>query len=332
MRGASGHEYRINQQIKNLFKPYCDSVEIDPLGSVLAVKKCGIKNAPKIMIEAHIDEIGLTVTSITDEGFLTFADTGGVDERILPSLAVTVHGKKDVCGVISVPGGENSDKDKSFKIKDMAVDTALDADTVKSLISVGDSITLPQSVGEIGNNMLSLKTMDDRAGVAALISVMKSLDAAKLQCDVYAAAAVQEEVGCRGGKTTAFSISPDMAIAVDVTHAITPDNSKNAFEAGSGTVISVGPNLHPCLSKRLEQTAKKYNIKYSIDADGGCTGTDAWEIQVSGGGIPTALLSIPLKYMHTSVETLSLSDAQATADLMTEFIKGLEGDISWLAL
>jgi endoglucanase len=332
LRGISGHEYRTNREIARLFKPFCDSVEIDSLGSVIAYRGSGIKNAPKIMIEAHIDEIGLMVTSVTDEGYITFTDVGGVDERILPSLEVKIHGKLDVYGVIGVKPKEMTDTSKSYKSEDMAIDTGLDAETVKSLVSVGDSISLPQSVGMLGKKQMSAKTMDDRASVAALISVMKRLRGAELECDVYAVAAVQEEVGCRGGKTTSFAINPDMAVAVDVTHGITPDNDKNAFEVGSGTVLSKGPNLHPLLTQRLERTAKSKSIKYSVDVDGGCTGTDAWEIQVSGGGIPTALLSIPLKYMHTSVETLAISDVKATAKLLAEFIKGLESDISWLSL
>lgn len=332
LRGVSGHEYRINEQIKELFKPYCDSVEIDALGSVIACRKCGMENSPKLMIEAHIDEIGLMVSSVTDEGFITFTDVGGVDERILPSLEVTVHGREDVYGVIGAMSSHRTDTSKSYKSEDLAIDTGLDADTVKKLVRTGDSITLPQSVGVLSKKQMSAKTMDDRASVAALISVMKRISDYPIMCDVYAVAAVQEEVGCRGGKTTSFGIMPDMAIAVDVTHGITPDNSTNAFKVGSGTVLSKGPNLHPKLTNRLEAVAKSENIKYSIDVDGGCTGTDAWEIQISGSGIATALLSIPLKYMHTSVETLAVSDVKATAKLIAEFIKGLESDLSWLSL
>ena len=332
LRGISGCEYRINDEIAKLFEPYCDSVYKDALGSVIACKKCGRKNAPKVMIEAHMDEIGLIVTSITDEGFITFTNVGGVDARILPSLEVTVHGKKDVKGIIGMPPISDTDPEKSFKTDQLAIDTALSADTVKSLISIGDSITLPQSVGKLGKHQFSAKTMDDRASVAAIITVMKNLRSTDLNCDLYAVAAVQEEVGCRGGKTTSFGIMPDMAIAIDVTHGITPDNSDNAVELGKGTAMSKGPNIHPKLVERLEKTAKDNGIGYAVEIDGGATGTDAWEIQVSGGGIPVALMSIPLKYMHTSVETLDIRDLEATSRLITEFIKGLEGDISWLSL
>jgi endoglucanase len=322
MRGISGFEYRMNKKIADLFLPYCDEVRIDRLGSVIAVKHCGKPDAPKIMIEAHCDEIGLMVTSISNEGYLTFANVGGVDQRILPALEVVVHAKRDLPAVIGIMPDKYIEDGKTVKMSDMAIDTGLPAKEVKKLVSVGDSVTIAQSVGELGKKQWSGKSLDDRASVAALINVMCRLSEKQLNADVYAVAAVQEEVGCRGGKTTAGGIRPDIAIAIDVTHGITPDNSDNAFEVGSGTAISVGPNIHPLLADALFRTADTHNIKYTIEACGGETGTDAWEIQPSrGGGVPTALLSIPLKYMHTSVETLAVSDVKATAKLLAAFIE-----------
>lgn len=332
LRGISGHEYRINKEIAKMFEPYCDDVKIDALGSVIALRKCGMPDAPKVMIEAHMDEIGLIVTTITDDGYITFSSVGGVDPRILPMSEVIIHGSEDVLGIVGIPPKHMGDAEKSYKLNDLMIDTGLGADIVKSKISVGDSITLPQSVGELGDKQFSAKTMDDRASVAAILKVMQNLQATDLNCDVYAVAAVQEEVGCRGGKTTSFGIMPDMAITIDVTHGITPDNSENAVEIGKGTAMSKGPNIHPKLVKRLEDTANANNIPYTIEIDGGATGTDAWEIQVSGSGIPVALMSIPLKYMHTSVETLALSDVEATVSVITEFVKGLEGDTEWICL
>ena len=332
MQGISGFEGKINEEIKSILEPLCDEVNIDPLGPVIGVKRCGKENAPRVMIEAHIDEIGLIVTSITDDGFITFTNVGGVDNRILPSLEVTVHGREDIYGIIGVPPKREGDPDKSYKANELAVDTGLPADKVRELVRVGDSITFAQSVGQLGKNQFSSKTMDDRASLCAIIEVMKNIKDCELNCDVYAVGAVQEEVGCRGGKTTAYGIDPTMAIAIDVTHGITPDNSENALEVGSGTAMSKGPNIHPKLVERLENTAKAHKIKYNIEIDGGATGTDAWEIQVAGNGVPTALMSIPLKYMHTSVETLDVRDLKATAQLITEFIKELEVDTSWLSL
>ncbi|MEE1224557.1 MAG: M42 family peptidase [Clostridia bacterium] len=332
LRGISGFEYRLNNEIKKMLEPYADEVKTDALGNVIAIKRCGKKNAPSVMVEAHCDEIGLMVTSVTKEGFITFANVGGVDPRILPSLEVTVHGRRDIFGVVGIKPAHLLEDGKSVKIRDMAIDTGLSADEVKELVSVGDSITIAQSVGKIGSRQWSGKTLDDRASLAAVIQLMKNLKNVQLFADVYAVAAVQEEVGCRGGKVAAYGINPTMAIAIDVTHGITPDNSDGAFELGSGAVVAVGPNIHPMLSKRLFETAKKHKIKTETEVEGGDTGTDAWEMQVAADGIPTALLSIPLKYMHTSVETLAVSDVEAVTELLENFIKELEEDISWLNL
>lgn len=336
MRGVSGFEYRINDEIKKLFAPYADEVTTDNLGSVIAVKRCGRKNAKKVMIEAHCDEIGLIVRDIDERGFITFVNVGGVDPRILPSAEVTVHGKKNLRGVIGAKpphlqtAGEGK---KSSKITDMAVDTGLSAKEVREIVSIGDSITLSQSSGELLCGQFSGKSLDDRASVAALITVLKNLQKVQLDVDLYAVAAVQEEVGGRGAVAATYSINPDAAVAVDVCHAITPDNSYSAYESGCGAVVTCGPNIHPKMYERLMKTAKDYNIKTEIDVDGGDTGTDAWVMQVSRSGVPTGLLSIPLKYMHTSVETLALSDVKAVADLLTFFVQNLGDDMEeWLCL
>lgn len=321
MRGISGFEYRINEKIKEMFLPYCDEVKIDNLGSVIAYKKGKTSNI-KIMLEAHCDEIGLMVSGIDDNGFISFVNIGGVDARILPSSEVIIHAKKDLKGVIGAKPPhiqESGEQDKSIKIKDMTIDTGLDSSEVKELVSVGDSITLCQSVGELLGKNYSLKTLDDRAGVAAILEVFKRCH--NINADLYASISVQEEVGLRGAKVSAFNVFPDLAIAIDVCHAITPDNSKNAFEQGTGCVITIGPNIHPKISDKLFEVAKKYDIKTNTDVDSGDTGTDAWAIQVSRCGIPTGLLSIPLKYMHTSVETMNMDDFEACVSLIGHFLK-----------
>ena len=155
---------------------------------------------------------------------------------------------------------------------------------------------------------------------------MKNLSEKQLNTDIYILFAAQEEVGGFGAMTSAFSVEPDFAIAIDVCHGITPDNSYCAYEMGGGAVITCGPNIHPKMYELLTNTAKKHNIKFQIDVDGGNTGTDAWHIQVVRDGIPTGLLSIPLKYMHTLVETVSLDDVEAVARLVTAFIGDLSGE------
>lgn len=331
MRGISGFEYRINQEIADMMKPFADEVFIDNCGSVVAVKKSKNPGA-RIMLEAHMDEIGLMVKGIDEKGFITFINIGGVDNRILPSAEVTVHGKTDIWGVIGAKPPHlqtATESDKSIKITDMAIDTGMTEDEVSELVSVGDSITLSRNATELLNGNLSGKSIDDRGGVSALLKVMENVYGKDLDCDVYFVAAVQEEVGLRGAKTVTYNINPDMAIAIDVCHGVTPDNSYNAFDVGSGTVISIGPNIHPKMADKLKSLAEENDIKYSIDVDGGDTGTDAWEIQVTREGIPTALLSVPLKYMHTSVETVNMDDLEATVSLMTAFIENVK-EAEWL--
>lgn len=336
MHGISGYEYRINEKIKDMMSAVSDNAYIDNMGNVIAVKRCGKKNAKKVLIEAHIDEIGLMAGSIDENGFISIVNIGGVDPRILPSAEVVVHGKRDIKGVIGakpphlLAGGE---ADKSSKIKDMAVDTGLSAGEVKEIVAIGDSITLATEACELLGDRITGKSLDDRACVAAIITVLKNLDKVKMPADVYAVCSVKEEVGGFGAQTAAYSIKPDIAIAVDVCHGITPDNSRDAFEVGSGVIIDVGPNIHPKISNRLISTAKEYNIEHEIEVEGGNTGTDAWVMQVVGEGIPTGLLSVPLKYMHTSVETIAVSDVKAVSDLLTFFLQNLGDETEeWLCL
>lgn len=333
MRAVSGFEHRISAEISALLSPYADEVFLSASGSVIALKR-GRKSDTRLMIEAHMDEIGLMVSRICEDGLLELVPIGGVDPRILPASEVIIHGREDICGIIGAkpPHLQTAEESKkSVKIKDMRIDTGRSAEEVKRVISVGDSITLSQSVGELLGGSYSGKTLDDRAGVAAVAEVLKRLDGRQLDFDLYVAAATQEEVGLRGAKTAAYEIFPHAAIAVDVCHGVTPDNSKDAFDIGSGTVISLGPNIHPKMSERLTELAEKYNIKYSIDVDGGDTGTDAWAIQITRTGIPTALLSIPLKYMHTAVETISLEDLSATAELLLRFVENFNPNTEeWL--
>ena len=327
LRGVSGHETDVAAQVSELFAPYCDAVHTDALGSVIAVKRSRRPDAGKVMIEAHMDEIGMMVTGIDDNGFLSFTNIGGIDARILPANEVVVHGTQDLFGVIGAKPPHilsAEERTKTLPMDQLYIDTGYAKAEVEQMVRVGDTATFQNRTLRLKNDFISTKSQDDRTSVAILTEILYQLRNTDLPFDLYAVAAVQEEVGLRGSGCAAYQIDPDFAIAIDVCHASTPDASKNTFPAGGGTVISRGPNIHPGLFSAICKVLDEHNIAYAVDVDGGDTGTDAWAIQVARCGIPTALFSLPLRYMHTPVETVSLSDVMTTAHGIAVFLNTLE--------
>ena len=326
--GISGFEYTVSSGIANMLELYCDTVEVDRGGNVIGWIHAENENAKTVMIESHMDGIGLMVKEITEQGFLTFVPIGGIDPRILPSCEVVVCGKTELFGVIGAkpPHLQSADdKDKAPKIEDMAIDIGMTKEEAEQQISVGDMVYFKTTATALSDNKLSGKALDDRAGIVSLLHCLEQLKGKKLPFHLAVLCAVQEEVGLRGAVMGTHHIAPDVALVVDVCHGNTPDSGTNSiFTPGSGTVISLGPNIHPKLSKLAIFLAKEKNIKFSLDVDGGDTGTDAWAVQVSGTGVATLLLSIPLRYMHTTVETLSMDDVSATGDLLFEVLQNLK--------
>lgn len=326
--GISGFEYTIAENIKSLLNDFCDETYQDLFGNVIGILKCNKKNAKKVMIEAHIDGIGLMVKDIDENGFISFVPIGGIDSGILPYNEVCVCGKKELYGVIaakSLAVQTDDEQDKKHTIDSLVIDVGLPKEEVIKYVRIGDQITFANGAKKLSGSVFSGKYFDDRAGLVTLLIALKKLKNSTLDFDVVVLAAASEEVGLRGAKTGTFGISPDCALVVDVCHGKTPDSgSESTYELGSGAVISKGPNIHPYLSELAENVAKKDKINYSIDVDGGDTGTDAWAVQVTKAGVPTLLLSIPLRYMHTTTETLSFDDVEAIGTLLSGIIKNLD--------
>ena len=323
LHAVSGYEYRISDKISDMFSEYCDTVTTDALGSVTGIKRSKNPNARAIMLEAHMDEIGLMVTEIDDDGFVHFTNIGGIDARILLSKEVVIHGKEDIVGIIGAkpPHITTADeRSKAVPLDELYIDTLYDAATVKEIVSVGDTVTFADSFSPLGESFVSAKSQDDRTSIAVLVLVMEMLKDKELPFDVCFCACVQEEVGRRGAAALATAIDPVFAVAIDVCHAKTPDSSGSVYAAGEGTVISKGPNIHSVLCAHAIDIMDRCSIPYSIDVDGDDTGTDAWAIQIAREGIPTILFSLPLKYMHTMVETVHLDDVQRTAEAIYELI------------
>lgn len=330
MAGVSGHEYTCSGQIKNAFENYCDSVQQDNLGNVIGIKRSKRENALKVMLAAHMDEIGLMVKEIDEKGFIRFTNIGGIDPRILPAQEVIVHGKKDLFGVIGAKPPhlqEKDEKEKAVKMEDMSIDVGMDMAKVKEIVSIGDVITFHSKPLSMHNQYICGKSLDDRAGIAVILECLKELNKVEIDVDLYAVATVQEEVGLRGAIVSSYHINPDIGIAIDVCHGETPDAPKEStYNTGKGAVITIGPNIHPKLVKKLKDIAKQYGIPYQIDVEPGSTGTDAWAMQVTRSGIPTLLLSFPVRYMHTTVETLCYTDVSGAGKLLAFFIKAIESN------
>lgn len=327
---VSGFETEIGAMVSAEFSKYCDEVSTDKLGNVIGLKKG--KGKYKIMLSAHMDEIGLMVTDYCEGGFLKFTNIGGYDQRALVSQEVYIHGKEKILGIIGVkpPHITKPEEAKNaHKMEDMAIDTGYSLERLKEIVSIGDVVTIKREALELKNGMISGKALDDRAGIAVLYECMKELQHSLSDIDIYYVGSVQEEIGCRGAKTAAYAIAPDVAIAIDVGHGKTPDVSEEkGKKMGGGPIISVGTNISPRIYELLVKAAKDNFLPYQIEVAPKHSGTDAYSMQVSGKGSATGVLGIPLKYMHTSVETISMKDVYLSGKLLSCFIKDLnKGDL-----
>ncbi|NBI06591.1 M42 family metallopeptidase [Senegalia massiliensis] len=328
---VSGYEQNLSKYIHNVFQKYTDDITYDKLGSLIAIKN-GEKNYQniKIMLAAHIDEIGLMVTGIAENGSIKFTSVGGVDPRTLVAQEVIIHSEKEIYGVIGTlpPHLQDSDsKDNAFKMEDLYIDIGYDEVKAKELISIGDIITIKREFKVLESNTVTSKSLDDKAGVATLLECVKELKKLKHQADVYNVFTVQEEVGTRGAITSTYKIDPDIGIAIDVGFGKTPElEDADSIKMGKGPAITLGGNIHPQLRKKLIVIAEKYNIPYQTELDPGPTGTDGRSIQISRAGIPTLVISIPLRYMHTSVETINIDDIKNTAKLIARFISEIDSN------
>ena len=328
--GISGYEYRIKDTIIDAFREYSDDIEVDKLGSIIALKKGSGKGKIKIMIAAHMDEIGFMVKAIEDNGFLRFTSVGGIDPRAILGQEVMVHGKQNILGVIGSkpPHLQTSEEQKkTIKMEDMIIDLGFSKEKLSEIVEIGDSVTINRKMIDLLNNRVSGKAMDDRAGVASVYELLKLLHEINHFADVYIVATVQEEVTMSGASTSAYKINPDIGIAVDVGFGATPELAKSdTLELGQGPGITLGGNIHPGLRKKLIDVSKEFNIKTQMEADAGPTGTDARAIQITRTGIPSLVVSIPLRYMHTSVELLDYDDVNTTAKLLAFYINSIKNE------
>ncbi len=323
-KGPSGFERPVAETARELLKPYVDETWFDRLGNLIGVKRCGKEKAKKLLIDAHLDEIGLMVTGHA-EGFLRFTAIGGVDPRMLPDREVTVLTDQPLFGVVAcLPPHVQSraEAEQAISMDKLYIDVGLTQEEAQRLIPVGTPITYRCGCFPLGKKRICGKSLDDRSCFVALLLCAKLLQDADLDVDVYFMGSTREEVSGAGARCGTFAIDPDFCVAVDVTHGVTPDlrNPKErAFQLGGGPAIGVGPNMATWMTKRLKDKAEALHMPYQLEVMAGDTGTNAWGMQVSREGVATAMLSLPLRYMHTPVEVLDREDLKRVGQLLYAF-------------
>lgn len=322
----SGFEAPAAAAAARLLEPLVDEMKIDRMGNLIGVRRCGRPDAKKLLLDAHLDEIGLLVTGV-EEGFLRFRSIGGVDPRMLLGRELWVLTQPPLPGVVACQPPHLHDGDaenKSIPIADLRIDVGLSQEQAEARIPVGTPVVYRGSCFALGQDQMCGKAMDDRSCFAVLMRAMELLADKELDVDVYVMGSTREEVSGVGATVGTWSVQPDCCVAVDVTHGRTPDGpSDKTFALGGGPAIGVGPNMTRWMTKRMLDKARERNIPYQQEVMSGHTGTNGWEMQISREGVATSVLSLPLKYMHTPIETLSLSDLEQTAQLLAAFTEDL---------
>ena len=342
--GPSGFEEDAQTRWSKRTAKYADRVKRDVHGNAIAVleSKPGRKSREvrKVMLSGHCDEIGFIITHISDEGFLHIASIGGMDPGVLPGSQVKVMTRQgQIDGVIGkkpIHLMEPEDRKKTTQVKELWVDIgAKDRKNALKMVRVGNPVAFAPNYLELKNGLFSSKGCDDRVGSFVVSEVIKILSKKpKLDVEVWSVSTVQEEIGLRGARTSAYGIDPDIAIAVDVGFASdTPGIDKRVVgevSLGKGPILHAGPNINRALGRLLETTAKKKKIECQFSSEPGATGTDANALQITRKGVATALVSIPNRYMHTMVETCSFSDLETTAKLIAETILAITPRMSFI--
>ncbi len=334
MSGPSAFEADVARAAVELMKPIVDEAYVDKWGNAVGVLRCGKKNAKKILFDAHIDEIGLMVTGIEEDGFLRFSSIGGVDPRMLPDREVViltdppnadeVHDTKPIIGVITcLPPHvlDPASAGAAFDPADLRIDTGLTKARAEKLIPIGAPVVFRTKAYAFGKDLFCGKGLDDRACFLTLVQAAEYLKGRDRDCDLYICGTLREETDL-GGHTAAYEIMPDAAVAVDVTHAVTVDSRDEIgiSTLGEGPVGGLGVGMTPWMTKQFYKLAEIHRIPIQKDVYNSHSGTNGWEIQTILEGIPTYVFSLPLRYMHTPKEVISLKDMECLSRLLAEFV------------
>ena len=326
LMSITGYESYDADKLDSLVSDIFDETYTDAVGNRFFVKKCGRENAPRILIDAHMDEIGMVVTEIKDDGFLKVTNIGGVDTRILQASDVIVYGKEKIFGVVGSTPPHLQKPEESQKLKDIGellIDTGYSKDAISELVRIGTPVGFAPKYLELANGKLAGKGFDDKACAACAVEGIRRASRDELAGDVYLMLSSREETGfpVGGAAPGSFTADPDYALVIDVNLGRTPDTPKTeTVIMGGGVSLTYCPVTDRRLTKMTADLADKNEIKWQISVSGRGTGTNTPAINLTLDGIPCVDVGLPLKSMHTSAEVLDMSDAESAAELIKLFV------------
>jgi endoglucanase len=332
----SGYEQPAQKLMRQRMSPYADRVRTDVHGNVIAALNA--KAPLRVMLAGHVDEIGLMVKHITDEGYVYCAAIGGVDPTVAVAQRVVIHGPKgDVPGVIGrkpIHLLEEDERKKVPKVHELWIDIgAKDRKDAEKVVAIGDPVTFDVHFTRLRGDLVAARGFDDRMGAFVVAETLRKLEGKKLKVAVFGVSTVQEEIGLRGAHTSAFGIDPHAGIAIDVGHATDCPgiDKKRVGEAtlGKGPMVSRGPNINPVLGQMIVGAAKKAKIHIQMEGAPRGTGTDANAIQLTRAGVAAALISVPNRYMHTPCEVISLKDLDAASTLLAALLAAMPAKVDF---
>lgn len=335
--GPSGYEQEPAAVFAELARTYTDQVEVDLVGSVTARVPGTSEGAPRIAFVGHVDEIGLVITHIDEKGFLWFGAVGGWDPVILVGQRIAIQTRNGtvpgVVGKKAVHLLEPDERGKPVKLGQLHIDIgAADGDDAKSVVEVGDVAVIDAAPVELRGERVTARAMDNRLGAYVAVEAARRVaEAGGAAGEVIAVGSAQEEITFAGARTTAFAVDPQIAIIIDVTHATdspgVEEKELGSHPLGSGAVIQRGSTIHPLVARLLVETAEAEGIEYTLEVSGRGTSTDADAVHVARQGVACGVISIPLRYMHSPVETIDLRDVEAAVALVAAFARRVPADI-----
>jgi endoglucanase len=318
--GLTGHEAPARALVRAAWEPLVDEIQVSRVGSLAGVRR-GPSGAPRLLLAAHMDAIGLVAVAVW-QGFIRVAPIGGVDPRVLPGQRVLVYGRETLPGVVALPPPHllPEGAGKAPEIAHLLVDVGLPEAEVSRLVRPGDPIAFAQEPLAMGEGWMLGHSLDNRASVAALTYALELLRGRDLPCELWAVATVQEEETMAGSLTAAFQLQPQAAIAIDVTFGQGPGTpAHQAFPLDGGVTLGWGANIHPALYRRCRDLATQLEIPAVMEPMPASSGTDALGLQIAGPGVPSMVISLPIRYMHTPVEVVAERDIRRVGRLLAEF-------------